>query len=204
MHYEGNHPWFWGSNIPDSGQDFSTLYVPLSCRHATETLLKKAFQKRINRKTSPAKPLNLWTVKITEPWRSRVGQKVQNLNPPLKIKTEVKHDRLWEVHHRTFYLHQQFPLNCVGLSPDNASACVNSKETEKEQTFIGKTLYTEDYHVILQDLSVSLVGDYSATLCVKMWGDFFLEPHSCINLYILCKLLLQAATERSSYFQFHL
>lgn len=29
---------------------FSTLYVPLSCRHATETLLKKAFKKKNQQK----------------------------------------------------------------------------------------------------------------------------------------------------------
>lgn len=29
---------------------FSTLYVPLSCRHATEILLKKAFKKKNQQK----------------------------------------------------------------------------------------------------------------------------------------------------------
>lgn len=43
------------------------------------------------------------------------------------------------------------------------------------------------------------VRDYSAAFCVNMWGNFFLEPYPSINLYILCKPLLQAETEQSSY-----
>lgn len=92
----------------------------------------------------------------------------------------------------------------MGLSPDNGSACLNFKEIEKEQTFYRKVrIYTQRV-IILQELSVCLWGDYSAALSVNTWGDFFLGPYSCFNLYILCKLLLQAATDKRSYCLFYL
>lgn len=71
---------------------------------------RKHLKKKINRKTSPAKPLNLWTVKALSLGEVKSWTESSELESSSKDKKEVKHSRLWEAHHRTFYLHQQFPL----------------------------------------------------------------------------------------------
>jgi len=84
----------------------------------------------------------------------------------------------------------------VGLSPETGSALASSGGIKKEQLLQeSENIYTQGCPCSFTSLTCVPVRDYSAALCINMWGDFFFKPYLFINRYILCKLLLQAETK---------